>query len=107
VLETDIEAILRAQEDWLRHAQERGNHPGQVINAVQTAINACRSVVSSVAPRDGRDEYVRHLLEALDRRHDQYRREEDDEDGYGSSTFHEVKRELNALAPDNGWGSSG
>ena len=98
MLEAELNAIFEKQEAWVKQAETNGNYTGDVINSVHAAIHSCRNAVGRLSPQTDRESYIAALLAALDKSHDDFRREQEDEYGYGSSTFHEIKRDVAALA---------
>lgn len=94
MLETEIDAIFTKQCDWVEHAANSGQYPGHIIHDVHAAIGIADRVVKSVAPHTNCAAYIEELIAMLDAAHNRYRQDYDDEDGYGSATFHEIKQAL-------------
>jgi hypothetical protein len=95
-----IDAALRRQlEDGHEKFSNRA-HWGNTGRDVLSAVNAARSAVTGV-PDTGDEAYLQRCVAALRDRHERFRREESDRDGYGSATFAEILREVEAIALAN------
>ncbi len=96
-VEQYIEDIFEKQmRDARRRQMQEGFEPtgDAVAHAAQWAFGSLRTV-----PRIPKENYLERCLERLNKAHQEYRQSADDDAGYGSATFHEMRRDLERLLP--------
>jgi hypothetical protein len=96
-LEARIDRILQAQDADGAARLSDPSYPPQVGQAIQYAAHLARSAIGH--PSDSTDavSFLRGAVERIQALHQRWRQEEEDEDGFGSATLHEVRRDLESL----------
>ncbi|MBX3575815.1 MAG: hypothetical protein KF723_01305 [Rhizobiaceae bacterium] len=82
----------RANPYWSSGGHNVGTDVLIAVSAARRSLHGGRSATLTL----GRS------LELLETAHERYRREEDDPDGFGSATFHAIRRAFEALAAQHG-----
>ena len=93
-------AIRRILERQARDANEKLNESwywGPIGGDVFDAVRAADTAIGSVATSGHIYQYLIAVEDALAEAHERYRRDAVDEGGYGSATFHEIRRGIKAL----------
>jgi hypothetical protein len=92
-----IERILKRQAEDAQEKLKESWYWSAIGGDVFTAMRQAGFAIDRVERGDDLDSYLAAVEHALAEAHEEYRRNEFDEGGYGSATFHEIRRDIKLL----------
>jgi signal peptidase I len=92
-----IDAIFARQAADGTEKKNSPMYPGSVGDDVLGAVVAARGAVGHIGSSEDAHAFLSAAVLRVAEAHEQWRSNEVDEDGYGSATFHEIRRDLDAL----------
>jgi|RhiMethySRZTD1v2_1073278.scaffolds.fasta_scaffold143218_2 hypothetical protein len=92
-----IERILNRHAEDAQEKLKESWYWGPVGGDVFTAMRQAGFAIDRVEHRADLDSYLAGVEHALAEAHEEYRRNEFDEGGYGSATFHAIRRDIKLL----------
>jgi hypothetical protein len=92
-----LDAIFAKQDADAAEKRSSPMYPPSVASDVLRASVAARGVVGRIQPGWTAHAFLAAAVVRVADAHERWRSEEEDEDGFGSATFHEIRRDLDAL----------
>lgn len=101
-VDAEIRKIVGEQNASLRSFERSPVHPSHVAASIMSALFAAERAIARARTGTSDAAELGAVWRALEVAHMQYRMNQDDEDGYGSATFSEMKAGLEAVARRRG-----